>query len=225
MNPITKANLESPLIQALASNKATDPFSYRFESHYPNFSRERVSVQPVVAPSGSTHGSELIFKLPRYGLVQKACIQCDLTCGATDNTASSNDSRLGSRVFQSIELRSHNKVLATMPRDYCDSRIQSADAVEALNYSYVTNCNSFNNETITVYTPLFLPCFEKSSLFLDLSFCEQLDLVCTVATQAQMGLAAGALTSATYTLHVWYLSLDNKEYEALVAKQFPVEPH
>lgn len=220
MDIVTSANSESAILTSLERNLVADPYSYRLSQNFPNQSKSIVTVQPQVSPGGSTHGAELHFRLPRYGLKTKAVLVSDLTFTA----ATIGAPRLGERVFQNIEMRSHNKVICTQSPESCTCRIDNLGQEANNAYTSVTEAvpavTALTGAT-ECYTPIFTPFSEKTSNFLDLSFVESLEIVATVNTAAGMGITAGTLASATYYLLVFYINLSNEAEQAYISKNFP----
>ena len=222
MDVVTSANSESALLTSLERNLVADPYSYRLSQNFPNQSKSIVTVQPQVAPAPTTdHGAEMHFRLPRYGLISKAVLVCDSVWAGSAVVAAP---RLGERYFSNIEMRSHNKVICSQSPESCTSRIDNLNQEANNAYTSVTQ-PSVAISTLTgasqTYTPLFFPFFEKTSQFLDLSFTESLEVVATVNSDTKMGITAGTLASATYTLLVWYVNLSNEAEQAYISKNFP----
>lgn len=220
----SESTLANSLLNNAKSNKRQtyDHFAYRVEKSYPHLSHRVISVSPDVAPSGDPASSELRFKIPRNGFIADMVIESALTT-AGNNTASADDSRLGTRVFSNIQLMSKSNSICTIPQDATDAYLlTNPNVAKAMNDSYISQSGTWSNSAVTVYTPVYLPFFEKKYMWLDAQKVEAMDLVCTVASQTDMGIAA-ALTAGTFKLYIKYVNLDNATHEALTAKNYPLE--
>ena len=219
MDPVISSNKESPLLTSLERQLVEDPFSYRLSSNFPNLSKSKVTVQPQYQAAGTSHGAELHFKLPRYGLASKMVIKNTMV--ASGNNTAVNE-RIGERVFSRIELRSHNKVIQTQTPEFCAARVDNLGQEANNAYTSIEGIvpTAWSSVSGVCYTPLFFSFFEKTSNFLDLSFVEELEVVCTVNTKIGMGLPF-ALTSGTYELQVSYVNLADEAHQAYNAKNFP----
>jgi hypothetical protein len=222
MDVIIASNQESPILTSLERNLVEDPYSYRLAANFPNQSKSLVTVQPQYAAAGTSHGADLHFKLPRYGLVAKMVLRNKMiSSGPQDDVKA----RLGERVYSRLELRSHNKVIQSQNPEYCQARIDNLGQEANNSYTSVTQTvpvvSSWTNGVeAECFTPVFFSFFEKTSNFLDLSFIEELELVATVGTQTSMGLE-NPLASGQYELLVWYVNLSEEAEQAYIAKNFP----
>ena len=235
MDVITAANKESALLTSLESNQVSDIYTYRLLANLPNGSRNIWSVSPNIPPSGSPHSKDVVFKLPRYGLLQRAVIKTDMVTGAAGVTAWAgvDDKNIGERIFSDISLRAHSKVITSSSPQHIRCRIDNAPTEMSHTYAMLTQqfgatgTRSMGEtaSTITTYTPIILPFFEKTSNYLDLEFVDQLELACVVNTAAGMGLpiAGSALSSATFTLYLFFRNLSNEARRAYEAKNFSPE--
>lgn len=235
MDVITSANKESALLTSLEANQVSDIYTYRLLANLPNGSRNIWSVSPNIPPSGSPHNKDVTFKLPRYGLLQRAVIKTDMVTGAAGVTAWAgvDDKNIGERIFSDISLRAHSKVITTSGPEHIRCRVDNMSSEMAHTYSLLTQ--TFKPDavgsmgetaaTISTYTPVILPFFEKTSNYLDLEFVDQLELSCTVNSALGMGLpiAGSALSSATFTLYLFFRNLSNEARRAYEAKNFSPE--
>ena len=218
MDIITAANKESALLSSLESNQVSDVYTYRLLANLPNASRSIWTVSPNIAPSGTSHGKDCVFKLPRYGLLQRAVIQSTLVV-AGDSTFA-NATNIGERIFSNIDLRSNSKVITSNSPAYLRVRCDNASSEVAHTMSLITQESAtMSTATVTTYTPVHLPFFEKSSNYLDLEFVDQLELACVVNSSAEMGLTQD-LTSATFVLYLFFRNLSNEARRAYEAKNF-----
>lgn len=235
MDVITAANKESALLTSLESNQVSDIYTYRLLANLPNGSRNIWSVSPNIPPAGAPHSKDVVFKLPRYGLLQRAVLKTDMVTGAVGITAWSgvDDKNIGERVFSDISLRAHSKVITSSGPQHIRVRVDNADTEMSHTYAMLTQqfgatgTRSMGEtaSTITTYTPVIMPFFEKTSNYLDLEFVDQLELACTVNTAAGMGLpiAGSALSSATFTLYLFFRNLSNEARRAYESKNFSPE--
>lgn len=235
MDVITAANKESALLTSLESNQVSDIYTYRLLANLPNASRNIWSVSPNIPPSGSPHSKDVTFKLPRYGLLQRAVIRTDMVTPVAGVTAWAgvDDRNIGERIFSDISLRAHSKVITTSGPQHIRCRVDNMSSEMAHTYSLLTQTFGSTGarsmgeaaSTITTYTPVILPFFEKTSNYLDLEFIDQLELSCTVNTASEMGLAisGSALSSATFTLYLFFRNLSNEARRAYEAKNFSPE--
>ena len=75
MNAALLSNASSPLKSLLYQTSSYDPFSYSVRANSPNFSRQRVKVQPNVAIGANSHGASLTFPIPRYGILESCTMK------------------------------------------------------------------------------------------------------------------------------------------------------
>lgn len=236
MDVITAANKESALLTSLESNQVSDIYTYRLLANLPNASRNIWSVSPNIPPSGAPHSKDVTFKLPRYGLLQRAVIRTEMVTPAAGATSwvEVDDKNIGERIFSDISLRAHSKVITTSGPEHIRCRVDNMSSEMSHTYSLLTQTfkpsavgsMSETAATITTYTPVILPFFEKTSNYLDLEFIDQLELSCTVNTAAEMGLfqtPAASLQSATFTLFLFFRNLSNEARRAYEAKNFSPE--
>ena len=218
MDVICAANKESALLSSLESNQVSDVYTYRLLANLPNASRSIWTVSPNIAPSGSSHGKDCVFKLPRYGLLQRAVIETTLTPSASSTTA--DNTNIGERIFSNIDLRSNSKVICSNTPGYLRVRTDNAGSEVSHTLSMISQQSAtLTSAAVKCYTPIQLPFFEKTSNYLDLEFVDQLELACTVNTSAEMGLPAD-LTSATFVLYLFFRNLSNEARRAYEAKNF-----
>lgn len=233
MDVITAANKESALLTSLEANQVSDIYTYRLLANLPNGSRNIWSVSPNIPPSGAPHGKDVTFKLPRYGLLQRAVIRTEMVTPAAGVTSwgGVDDKNIGERIFSDISLRAHSKVITTSGPQHIRCRVDNMNSEMAHTYSLLTQTFGATGSrsmgetasTITTYTPVILPFFEKTSNYLDLEFVDQLELACTVNSALGMGLPSGALASATFTLYLFFRNLSNEARRAYEAKNFSPE--
>lgn len=219
MDIVIAANKESPLLQSLESNLKSD-LSYKITKNYPNLSRNVLKVSPNIQNSGAPASKELIFNLPRFGILEYLVLESTIDCST--NLASVVDNLdAGDRVFSLIELRSHNRVITSNDDAYIKCRKDMATVDKNHYYSYIMNsATSFSSASITVYTPVFFPFFESIYNNLDLTFVEQLQLRCIVNTAAGFG---GTLTAGTFYLWMGYWNLEGEAHSTLKAQNFKPE--
>jgi len=227
MNPITAAFRESPLLESLKQNMLTDPYSYRLLSNFGNSSKEFYEIHPESPIVGVPHGRSLRFKLPKYGLLERAIIQSTLTTAGTTGAqdANTNDTNIGERIFQNISFNTSSKTICTNYPAYTRARIDGANAEMGHTLSQLTqNSGSLgaNSSSPVVYTPLFFPFFEKTSNYLDLAFVDECTIECRVNEAAEMGLGSN-LASIACKLFLVYRVMDNEEHRAYVASNFSKE--
>ena len=220
MNPVLEANQVSDLSKHLTKEiPSSNPFGYFLQENFANVTKVRQVVEPDLAPSGTTYGSTVNFRIPRTGILYKAVLESTLS---TSGNNSAIEEGLGARVFSLIQLRTTagQKHLCSQTSDYVQARIDSLPSQEnsAIN-ALVAPSSVFNANAVTCYTPLFFSCFEASGQTLCTKFLEDLNVVASVNSESGMGLLA-PLTSATYRLHCYFVALEEEDYNSYIEMQF-----
>lgn len=228
MNVSLAAQLESPLLTSLQSSIVSKPFNYSLKKNYPLLSKSNVTISPTVTPSGVAYGSSMVFKLPRYGLITGISFKVDCSTSATKTATLTRTSRVGSRFFSNISLRSHNRVIQDNDQHYIDNRINNSSSEQENAFTNMTTPVPAinNNLTSTVfYTPSFMYFGERSENALDLAFAEPLELVATVNSRAGIWGTSELLLDMTFvsvTATCYFINLENSTQAALTASQHPL---
>ena len=227
MNVEIASQLESPLVTSLQSSLVSKPFNYSLKTNYPILSKLNVSVSPDTTPSGSAHGRQITFKVPRYGLLSGMVIKMDIATSATKTATLTRLNTLGTRIFSNVSLRSHSRVIQDNSSYDILSRMNEAPTEQFNAYENLTTGSPAVNNNVTssiVYTPLFFFFGERSEAYLDASFCEPLEVVCTVNTQAGIWGDSELLSTISFnslSLECFYIQLENGVQQSLTAAQFP----
>jgi len=230
MNISLASQVESPLLNSLQSSIVSTPFNYKLSKNYPLLSKSNVTVSPVVTPSGSAYSKKITWKLPRYGIITGACIKVTTVNSATKTATLTRKTRLGSRFFRNISLRSHNRTIQDNDDQYIDNRISNSPSEKQSAYSDMTNppegIDIFGTvPESTFYAPTFMFFGEQSESALDLAFCEPLEIVADVGTRSSIWGDDEQLFDmdfASVELVLFYVNLENETQAALTASQFPL---
>ncbi len=227
---IIQANKNSVILSSLDKNHRSD-LSYKHGKNYPMLSKQMIELQPNIAISGAPAGKELLFTLPRYGLLTGLTVRSAITTGATDT----HDALvpIGLTLFESIELRSHNKVICSNSDAYLRARVDQLPFEQSWAWkrrvlglvSATENIRAtptWGAATAVTYTPFFCAFFEEPKMYLDLAFVEQLQLRCVCNTAARTGLDA-AISAQTSTLWMTYYNMESSALAELRAKNFKPE--
>jgi len=237
MDIVIEANKESVILTSLNKSMRTD-LSYKITKNYPNVSKQVIEVSASPAGSISTPaGKEILFTLPRYGLMTGFVFENQLTTAGsntslivsgTDGTVCPN---VGLNIFETIELRSHNRVICSNGDAYLRVRSNACKLNEGLNIKHkskafstdgVSLASAWVDTQIYTYTPFFCSFFEDQRNYLDLNFLEQLQVRCVYNSTARMGLN-DALTAATTTLWMSYYNMQSDHLAELRARNFSPE--
>lgn len=204
MNIIEKANQKSTL-QYLLRDKSVNPFIYVYDTNFSDGIKNTCYVYPDVS-STLEYGSIVRFQLPKYGHLVKAFIESSITT-AGDNSASL--SNVGERVFEWIELQTvrGSQVIQRTTENYIRMRIDNLDDATCKRMNILTEPNTaFNNNTVIVYTPFFGFFSEHPNKFLDIDFCEPLQIVAKINdNKTLMGLDED-ITEFSFRLHLTYFT-------------------
>lgn len=163
-------------------------------------------------PKTDIFGTKFAFHIPNdYDGLFSMSIRCTLsTSGDNSNIAP----YLGTRIFKNIELRTRRGiVIGRLFPEYIYSRIDQLFPTTLGKGLYISsNTNeSFDNNTVDVWVPLFFWFTEDISMKLRTRYLEPLELYCEVAdTYVTMGLDV-TLSSATFELHMNFLEKRNEE--------------
>lgn len=236
MDVIIEASKESVLLSSLSKSLVSD-LSYRIPKNYPLLSVQLLSI--TGNPSGAITtpaGKEVLFNLPKYGMLQGLEIETALVSSGTNGTMITGGSSgqhcpdVGLNVFSLLELRSNNRVIASNSdaylkvRTYADKfgpgvgTIYRAKAFSATDKTTLATVFT-TADTVVTYTPFRCAFFEDPRNFLDLNFCEPLQLRCVYNSTNNMGLTA-ALTSAQSTLWMKYYNMEAQAQADLRARNF-----
>lgn len=222
---LIQAAKESVILTSLDNARKTD-LSYQQSHNYPLVSKQLLEVQPNIAVSGAPAGKEVLFTLPRYGIMTNLLLKNNITV----LTACNISHAVGLCLYETIELRSHNRVIVSNSDAYLRVRVDNAPieksfaltrrAIMSDNLTGVVKATSWTNETC--FTPFFCSFFENPRNYLDLNFCEQLQLRCVFNSTARMG-TDYALSAATVTLFLWYYNMESVALSQLRAKNFAAD--
>lgn len=221
------SQLESPLLNSLGSALDSKPFNYKLEKNFPMLSKNHISVQPVTTPSGSVYNSNLVIKVPRYGLAYGAAIKVTVTGSAAPTAALTRTSTIGSRFFRSVSLRTHNRAIQDIWAESTEARINNSSTEQNNAYTNMTTPSPAlaNGTTSTFYVPLFFFFGESLKSALDASFVEALEIHLTVNDRTGMWGSSELLfdmNSLAVQAEMYYINLENSVQSALVASQFPL---
>lgn len=227
MDVSLSAQLESPLLNSLASSLDSKPFNYKLDKNYPMLSKHNVKVQPVVTPTGSVYNSNMVVKMPRYGLNYGCAVKVTVTGTAAPTATLTRTSTIGARFFKSISLRSHNRIIQDSWAEYVESRINNAPSEHNNAYIEMTTPSPAlaNGTTSVFYVPLFFFFGESLKCSLDSSFVEPLELHLTCNDRTGMWGSSELLFDMSFSrvdVEFWYINLENSVKSALVASQFPL---
>lgn len=221
------AQLESPLLNSLSSTLDSKPFNYKLEKNFPLLSKHNVKVQPVTTPSGSVYNSNLVVKVPRYGLAYASAIKVTVTGTAAPTATLRDTDTIGSRFFSSVSLRTHNRPIQDCWAEYTQARINNAPVEQNNAFSNMITPEPAlaNTVTSTFYVPLFMFFGEALKNALDTSFVEALEIHLRVSDRAAMWGSTELLFDMKFEsleAEFWYVNLENSVHSALVASQFPL---
>ena len=209
----------SSLSQSMGQVLKTD-LSYNIPENYPICGTHKIPLNPS-NPTGATDpsGKSLQWSIPSYGNVKNMVIESRLTNSANNNAAA-NDTDLGARIFDSISLKSHGSVICQNSLGYSTVRQYDASLEKSLAASELQNSPTTltTGAVATFFTPVYFPFFEKVENSIDTSFVENLELVANVTTDFR--LATGSIASAEFILWIEYFTLDTKDHQELLARNF-----
>lgn len=227
---ILQSNNTSVVLRSLADAESAD-LSYSMAPSYPLLAKQTLELASNQSVSGAPAGQEVHFNLNKSMLWRNAQIKTVYTVAATTNEIATP--AYGLTIFESVQLRSNNKVIATNTDGYILARAQHgsvSQCVSAYRRALPLNSTTFKCSTVAsdttkcVFTPLYFSFFEHVKNHLDLGFYEQQTIVAKFATTAKAGLVA-AMTGATCTLLVDVYVPDMKFYDSLRAEnQQPSKP-
>ena len=230
MDVITHANQESGLLESLQAQQVSDLYTYRLTANAPNGSKNIVSVS---TSDSLGLGNNISFNLPKFGLLERAVLITDFTSDTQEITGNcANYADAGSKMFSDITLRAHSLIICSANPQYNYIRTRQAPSEVAVTLSYLqtpihatsSSVVSFTTggQVMRVCTPLWLPFFEKPTNYLDLDFCEQLQVNATINSLAQLGLT---ITPTFQSVKLWcfFRILSNEARRAYQAKNFNPE--
>lgn len=222
---VIQANETSTLLRDL-NDKGRLDLSYAIKPSYPILSKNLVSI--TAETSSATAGATLVFKLPRAGLLRNLLIQSTVTA-ATANLAAGVP--WGLRLFESIEIRTNNKVIYTQS-DYATVALsQHAPSAKAMAiYRRAMSSSTLGvpgaAAATVMYTPIFSPFLESDYNCIDLAFWEPISVHCKMNTGTRMGVTnTSVLTISSPTMWIWTYSPDLEYYNKLKsANMVPGKP-
>lgn len=209
---ILSNNIRSPLYVGGNYN----PFLKEVKSPLINVQKNLFKVSSINFKDG-IYNIRKVFEIPKdIGHLSQIFIKSQVTCTG-DNTDVQD--RLGSRIYKHIFLetiRGPNKIIEIRP-DYTNARVDGITnqvLFDTVSQSLEPDTTSFNNTTITTYTPLFLP-FENHSLSLLTNFVERLQITAiTNDSYNLMGLPSDTVTNITSELLIVSYTLENYVYKS-----------
>lgn len=229
MDIITAANRESGLLESLQAQQVSDLYTYRLTANAPNGSKNVVAVS---TSDSLAVGNNISFNLPKFGLLERAVLVTDFTTNSQE-TVWANIADIGARMFSDITLRAHSNIICSANPQYNLIRQRTSPIETALTLSSIqmptlvaTGAQiSFTtgNQVGRVCTPLWLPFFEKPTNYLDLDFCEQLQVNATINTAVQMAGFTQNPTINNVRLFCFFRVLSNEARRAYQAKNFNPE--
>ena len=225
---ILQSNQSSVILRSLSESDSKN-LAYDIPQSYPILAKQYKQMQPQNQPTGAVAGQEVAFNLNKSMLLRDLMVRTQYTTAATTIAITQF---VGLNMFESIQLRSNNKVILSLSDYYINDRVsqcpvekQTAIYRRALPLIPTTELPFTTGLTSGVtYTPVFSSFFEDVKNAFDLNFYEQMQLVVKF-NQTIRGGFAEALTSANVTLWVWTHQLDDKGYNMLRAEnQNPSRP-
>lgn len=222
-----QSNESSGLLRTLVEAKTND-FSYEIEPSAPLLVPSQVELAPNQAISGAPEGKSMTFNLNKNQLWTGAEIRTVIT--RTAGTVASVKP-WGLSLFESIEVKSNNKTILTlsdssirsivsnMPDEQKQAVLRRATPMDA-NGAVITTAAALSAATtVVVYTPVMAVFFESMKTHLDLSFLEQIQIVCKYNSVTGIGSNA-AFTSVSNTMWVYQYLCDNTYLDFLRAKNY-----
>ena len=193
MNVSLSSQLESPLLTDLQSAIITKPFSYSLTKNFPLVAKSSVRVSSNTTPSGSVYGKNLSFKVPKYGLVSGMMLKYNITSTVDASAASlPRLTTIGSRFAANTSLRAHNRVIQDNDFDYIENRIANSSDELQVAYTNMTTSDvaiPVSGGTLATHEfmcPLFFYFGERTENYLDLEFCEPLEVSVEINSRTAM---------------------------------------
>lgn len=222
IDAIIEAGTKSVLLSKLQETAVQD-LSYSVQPSYPILGKRHTAINSENTITGSVHGQEVMFKVPRSLLLRFMQIETTLTTGTTGPASTI---ALGLDLFEWIEVRSNSKVLYRQSDAYTRSRTfdQCSDksiaiARRAMPLDPTTELPEVVNAgDVKTYTPIYTGWSEQVENNLDLNFHEQITVVARFNSLARMGLPDALGGDATCRLIVWTWRPIDKYYSMLRAK-------
>lgn len=222
-----QSNESSGLLRTLTSAK-TEDYSYNIEASVPLLVPSQVELSPNQSISGAPEGKSMTFNLNKNQLWTGAEIRTVIS-RAVGAVASVKP--WGLTLFESIEIKSNNKtimtlsdsairaIVSTMPDEQKQAVLRRATPMNA-NGAVLTTAGAISTATtVVVYTPVMAIFFEAMNTHLDLSFVEQIQIVCKFNTVNGIGSGA-AFTSVESTLWCYQYITDNMYLSFLRSKNY-----
>tara|TARA_A200000159_G_C7338311_1_gene346006 strand:- start:39 stop:1319 length:1281 start_codon:yes stop_codon:yes gene_type:complete len=232
------SNETSALFQTLSSNSSHDAYLYKLSQPYPNNSKQKIVVKPQNAMA---FGSQCIFKIPRYGLLQAACLKIRMSVSshlASTLQEGAIADLLGLVICDKIALTSHSKEIESLVplsqiADYMklneEARVAIDQVIQSGSIKYGENLDddsapesAADNENVKdlyVYVPLMFSFSKGLHSALDVSFLEELEIVADVAIRAKI-CAWEHISLASSELICYFQQLDNSTMKKLQSSQF-----
>lgn len=213
---LRERNMKSPFVSLVAGYADPDPFKYRYkrEAAIGIGQKSITYVDPYIFPSTTSatsfYNRRMNFIIPKGGYLQQILLECVLTATG-DNSATLP--RLATRLFKQIELCTvnNNRQVAVVDPNYLNARLDQIPTTNTQIESSTNPAIIWNNNTVTVYVPLFMSIFEDRSLFLNTGHMEALQLnVLTAINKAAVGIASDVTDFAIRAM-CFYIDVEGPE--------------
>ena len=215
MNYVLNYNKQSHLIEQLHKTVPIETtFHHGILKNIPNL----VKTQYYVEPSTRTNSSNTsyVFQLPDEGFLLGLVLETQLTSEGNNIEA---EERIGARVYQNIQFKQGNKILAENCPDYIEARIdESLESQDAFN-EMTDPDQDWNANTITTYTPLFYSFTDKPSNALLLNYYRNLEIE-AVKNEELDNTLDSPVTALTNRLVCFISYLDDSYYNSYVYNVF-----
>jgi len=225
IDSIIEANTKSVLLSKLQELGTTD-LSYSIANSYPNLAKRVAAIPSSNVISGSIHGQEVEFRVPRSLFLHFLQIETTLTSQTTTGVASTH--HLGLDLFEWVQVEANGKVLLrnsdfyTRARTVADSEVHKSVAVtrRALPLNPTTEVPAVINggSTFKTYTPVYTTWFEDTRNNLDAHFGELLTIRARFNSLARMGCPDALGNGATCRLIIHQWKPIDRYYEMMRSK-------
>ena len=202
MDKVLSSNNKSLLIDVLSSTNgsSTDVFDYKYTQNIPNGVKYRTYVSPNTV-CNNIYGDEIFFNIPKVGLLSKMFIECILT--STMDLTNTEDN-LANNVFEYIDLLTidGHKTIQKLDQYYLKMRLDQSNSELTSIFDTITNPNqTFNNNTVKCYIPLFYFFSDSPDKFINTRFTEELCIHAKVnETSTVMGVPDELTSVPTFRL-------------------------
>ena len=229
------SNKDSTLLNTLWQSDISNPFKYKILTNFPNGSRTFTRVYPLAGSTQTTPTSsqvEIQYQIPKVMLLQDMVHKITITTSAAGTEGGNvikDGGEIGMFIFSSQRLTARGKTICQTDPYHTQVRARLANFSESTGISKLTNAvwNS-NLSTVTgapASTPLtFMAPFyntfsEKTCMFLDTQWLEQLQLNCIVESTTNLN-CERTIASATFELYCFFRCLDTETITAVRASNF-----